>query len=69
MISNAKDQVSREAYDRSHPVPSTWVATFAWSRDWCLNQENGYGHLYEESTLPGWDDVNSGEWLVFGRKG
>ena len=55
MISDSKDRVSREALLRSEPVPVPWAATFAWSRDWWWNQENG--NIAGPHWRPSRDDV------------
>lgn len=55
MISNAKDQVSLPALLRSEPMPSTWMMTYGWGRDFWTNQENGLRS--DPEPMPGWSDV------------
>jgi hypothetical protein len=67
MTPDSKDQASREDYDRTHPVPRAFAVTFGWDRHYWDSQEDG------RRSGPHWrpsrEDVEQGEWLVFGWKG
>jgi hypothetical protein len=54
-ISDAKDQVSQEAYDRSAPVPNSFAATFGLGSDYWANQENG--QCTDLDPVAGWVEV------------
>jgi hypothetical protein len=55
VISDSKDQVSREAYDRSAPVPSSFAVTFGLGSGYWANQENG--QCTDLDPPAGWDQV------------